>query len=127
MNRKEFLTSTLKTALAGLIVSCFPRLSRAETAEEKPRAPVGRPELIAAAREIVAGQTYCALITQDDEGRPQVRTMNPFPPEEDMTVWIATSSNAARCPPASNSRTAPSAAEASPRRLQPAGESTAFE
>jgi general stress protein 26 len=92
MNRKEFLTSTLKTALAGLIVSCFPRLSRAETAEQKPRAPVGRPELIAAAREIVAGQTYCALITQDDEGRPQVRTMNPFPPEEDMTVWIATSS-----------------------------------
>ena len=39
MNRKEFLTSTLKTGLAGLIVSCFPRLSRAEIAEEKPRAP----------------------------------------------------------------------------------------
>lgn len=39
----------------------------------------------------MAGQTYCALITQDKEGRPQIRTMNPFPPEEDMTVWIATS------------------------------------
>jgi general stress protein 26 len=91
MNRKEFLKTTFGSAVAGLIISYFPSLGRAETPEEKPRAPLGRPELIAAAREIMAGQTYCALITQDEEGRPQVRTMNPFPPEEDMTVWIATS------------------------------------
>lgn len=91
MNRKEFLTNTFKSALAGLIITCFPKLSRADTPHEKPRVPLGRPELIAAAREIMAGQTYCALITQDEAGRPQVRTMNPFPPEEDMTVWIATS------------------------------------
>jgi len=39
----------------------------------------------------MAGQTYCALLTLDEEGRPQIRTMNPFPPEADMTVWIATS------------------------------------
>jgi general stress protein 26 len=91
MNRKEFLRTTFGSAVAGLIVSCFPRWSHAGTGEEKPRAPLGRPELIAAAREIMAGQTYCALITQDEEGRPQVRTMNPFPPEDDMTVWIATS------------------------------------
>ena len=53
--------------------------------------PLGRPELIAGRGEIIAGQTYCALATQDKDGRPQIRTMNPFPPEEDMTVWIATS------------------------------------
>ena len=47
---------------------------------------------LAAAREIMAGQTYCALITQDSAGRPQVRTMNPFPPEADMSVWMATNS-----------------------------------
>ncbi len=91
MNRKEFLKNTFKSAVVGLIISYLPRSSRAATAEQKPRAPLGRPELIAAAREIMAGQTYCALITQDEDGRPQVRTMNPFPPEEDMTVWIATS------------------------------------
>ncbi len=45
-----------------------------------------------AAREIMAGQTYCALITLDASGHPQVRTMNPFPPEADMTVWMATNS-----------------------------------
>ena len=48
--------------------------------------------IMAAAREIMAGQTYCALITLDGEGRPQIRSMNPFPPEEDMTVWMATNS-----------------------------------
>jgi hypothetical protein len=57
--------------------------------DEKPRSP-DRAALIAAACEIMAGQTYCALITIDESGRPQVRTMNPFPPEEDMTVWFAT-------------------------------------
>jgi general stress protein 26 len=91
MNRKEFLKNTFQGVVAGLIIPYFPSLTRADTGEEKARAPLGRPELIAAAREIMAGQTYCALITQDEQGRPQVRTMNPFPPEEDMTVWMATS------------------------------------
>ncbi len=58
-------------------------------AEERPK--LDRKQLIEAAREIMAGQTYCGLVTLDEAGRPQVRTMNPFPPEEDMTVWIATS------------------------------------
>lgn len=49
-----------------------------------------RAQLVAAAREIMGAQTFCALITLDDTGRPQVRTMNPFPPEEDMSVWMAT-------------------------------------
>jgi len=91
MKRKEFLINTLKGAVAGLIIPKCPELLGADTGQEKPRAPLSRAELIAAAREIIAGQTYCALITQDEEGRSQVRTMNPFPPEEDMTVWIATS------------------------------------
>lgn len=91
MNRKEFLVNTLKGAVAGLIIPYFSKLTHADTGQEKIPAPLGRPELIAAAREIMAGQTYCALITQDEEGRPQIRTMNPFPPEDDMTVWAATS------------------------------------
>ncbi len=57
--------------------------------DQKPGVP-DRAHLLAAAREIMAAQTYCALITIDETGRPQVRTMNPFPPDEDMTVWFAT-------------------------------------
>ncbi len=48
--------------------------------------------LIAAAREIMGLQNYCALITQDSTGRPDVRTMNPFPPDSGMNVWMATNS-----------------------------------
>jgi len=58
---------------------------------EKPAAPLTRTQLIAAAREIMTAQQYCALITLGEDGRPVVRTMNPFPPEDDMIVWFATS------------------------------------
>ena len=93
MDRKQFLRNTFKGVMAGVIVPYLPGLLRAETAPapEKSGAPLGRSQLIAAAREIIASQQYCALITQDQEGRAQVRTVNPFPPEEDMSVWIATS------------------------------------
>ena len=48
--------------------------------------------LIEAAREIIGLQKYCALATIDSAGRPRIRTMNPFPPEGDMTIWMATNS-----------------------------------
>jgi general stress protein 26 len=47
---------------------------------------------MAAAREIMGLQTYCALITTDSTGLPNVRTMNPFPPDSAMNVWMATNS-----------------------------------
>jgi general stress protein 26 len=91
VNRKQFLITSFNGALAWVIAPCLPGMLRAETtpAPEKPSQPSGRSELIAAAREIIASQQYCALVTQD-EGRAQVRTVNPFSPEEDMAVWIAT-------------------------------------
>jgi general stress protein 26 len=49
-----------------------------------------RQELLAAAREIMISSKNCALITQDGQGVPQVRTMDPFLPEADFTVWLAT-------------------------------------
>ena len=86
VNRKQFLINSLNGGLAWLIAPSLPGMP----APEKPNSPSGRSELIAAAREIIASQQYCALLTQDEEGRPQVRTVNPFPPEDDMAVWIAT-------------------------------------
>lgn len=49
-----------------------------------------RKQLLDAAREIMHSSGICALITQDANGTPQVRTMDPFPPEEDFTIWLAT-------------------------------------
>jgi general stress protein 26 len=61
-------------------------------AQEKPAANAERDSIIIAEREIIGAQKYCALITIDSSGRANIRTMNPFPPEDDMTVWIATNS-----------------------------------
>jgi general stress protein 26 len=59
-------------------------------AQEKPAAPPDPAKVLAAAREVMGSQQYCALITEDADGRPQVRTMNPFLPDEQMVVWFAT-------------------------------------
>jgi general stress protein 26 len=80
----------MKRLLCAVLVSLvLPALGSAQDKDKK-AAPPDRAAIVAAAREIMAAQTYCALITLDESGRPQVRTMNPFPPEDDMTVWIAT-------------------------------------
>jgi general stress protein 26 len=64
-----------------------------ESIESEQKATARKREAaIAAAREIMSMQKYCALITVDSSGQPHARTMNPFPPEADMTVWIATNS-----------------------------------
>ena len=49
-------------------------------------------KLIKAAREIMTSAGTCALITLDEEGRPRVRTMDPFAPDSDFTVWYGTNS-----------------------------------
>jgi general stress protein 26 len=62
------------------------------TVRSQPELPLSRDSLLAAAREIMGLQKYCALITVDSVGHPHARTMNPFPPEADMAVWFATNS-----------------------------------
>lgn len=60
---------------------------------QKANAPqVQTDSLIAAAREIIGQLKYCVLVTVDSTGKPNLRTMNPFPPGKDMTVWMATNS-----------------------------------
>ncbi len=89
------LTPTRATLVLGLILAAAPLALRAqEPAQQKaaPPAAAERARLIAAARQIMGAQKYCAFITVDAQGLPQVRTINPFPPEEDMTVWFATGS-----------------------------------
>jgi predicted pyridoxine 5'-phosphate oxidase superfamily flavin-nucleotide-binding protein len=57
----------------------------------------GRQELsldsvLQATREMMAAAEYCFLITLDASGQPQARLMDPFQPEQDLTVWMGTSS-----------------------------------
>jgi general stress protein 26 len=46
--------------------------------------------LIKAAREIIMASPYCAFVTIDSKGQPQIRTMNPFPLGNEIVIWFAT-------------------------------------
>lgn len=52
---------------------------------------ISRDTLLVAARELMNETTYCALVTIDSTGQPQIRTMNPFPQNDDFITWFATS------------------------------------
>lgn len=45
---------------------------------------------LAAARQVVAAARYATLVTLGLDGHPQARVVDPFPPEADFTIWIAT-------------------------------------
>lgn len=50
-------------------------------------------QLMSVAREIMLEANSCALITQDENGISRVRTMDPFAPEVDFTIWFGTNSS----------------------------------
>lgn len=52
---------------------------------------INRDSIIVAAKEIIKETPYCALVTVDNTGQPQIRTMNPFPVSNDFIIWFATS------------------------------------
>lgn len=52
-----------------------------------------RAELLALASDTMAAARYCALITVDEKGQPRARTVDPFPPDKNFSVWIATRPN----------------------------------
>jgi general stress protein 26 len=49
-----------------------------------------RAKIITAAKDVIQKARYCAFVTIGDDGYPQARIVDPFAPEEDMTVWVAT-------------------------------------
>jgi general stress protein 26 len=84
-----FRRTTHAAAVISALVLIVPAVGRAQ---DKPSAPADSAKVLAAAREIMTAQPYCALITLDETGLPQIRTMNPFPPDDGMVVWMATNS-----------------------------------
>ncbi len=87
MNPIQRIQRTFKLVLTVLMVMSPLKSIIAQEAE------VGnsdRATIIAAAREIMQSARFCALITLDHSGQPQVRTMDPFAPEEDMVIWLGT-------------------------------------
>lgn len=70
---------------AVFLVLAGPQLSANLVAQQP-----SRETLLSAAREIMTSVDYAALITLDDTGHPRVRTMEPFPPDDNMVIWLGT-------------------------------------
>ena len=73
------------TALGVILGSTFVLPAQNRAASE-PEAQA----VLTAAREIVQKVKLCGLVTVDGAGQPQVRAMDPFPPDENWTVVLAT-------------------------------------
>jgi general stress protein 26 len=79
-----------KTVVRFFLFLCIAALPKGVRAQVNHALPPDRSSLIATAREIMKTARYCALITLDSAGRPHARAMDPFPPEENMVVWLGT-------------------------------------
>ena len=78
---KPYLARSLVSALAALGFSM--QGLPAQTS-------IPRDTLLTAAREIIEAARYCGLATFDESGGVRIRTMDPFPPEVDLVVWMGT-------------------------------------
>ena len=78
-----------RTVIAGALLLCIAAVTPGAFAQQPPQR-LSRDTLIAAAREIMGAARYCALITLDSKGRAHARTMDPFPPDENMMIWFGT-------------------------------------
>lgn len=55
-----------------------------------PAAEPTRESILSAAKKLATAYPFCALVTINADGGPSIRTMNPLPIEDEMTVWFAT-------------------------------------
>ena len=60
------------------------------SAQITPADTLSRAQVVAAAREIIQAARYCTLVTIGPGGQPEARIVDPFLPDSDLTIWIAT-------------------------------------
>jgi general stress protein 26 len=77
----------MKTLLRGMALSLG--LGAPLMLDAQADAP-SRTQVLAAAKEIMQSARYCTLITIGPDGQPQARIVDPFAPDSDLTIWIAT-------------------------------------
>lgn len=82
---------SMKKKFIFLTVSVFAFLILINPLKLNAQTNVNRDTLIVAAREIIDATHYCGLVTIDSTGQPQIRTMNPFPANDNLITWFATS------------------------------------
>lgn len=79
----------MKPQIAGLLlVMAF--AAPAVAGQGAPGPPPGREQIVSAARTIIGQARYSTFVTLDAGGHPQARVVDPFSPEDDLAIWIAT-------------------------------------
>jgi general stress protein 26 len=73
----------LGAGLAWSAPSGTPRAAPAAAATDRAR-------VVAAARDVMQKARFCTMVTLGRDGHPQARVVDPFAPEGELTVWIAT-------------------------------------
>lgn len=73
----------------GLIAACS-STPLSPPSPPAPPGPIDPPDILSAAREVMAAAGFCALITLGQDGRPQARVMDPTAPDERMAVTLMT-------------------------------------
>jgi general stress protein 26 len=58
--------------------------------QDNPAASPAPSQILAVATDLIRAARYGTLVTVDEGGQPQARVVDPFSPEPDMTVWLAT-------------------------------------
>lgn len=89
MRRRLVVLVALAWCLAGLVGP----LQAEGVAQGTTPEVQNRDALLDAAREVINKVRFCALVTIDENGDPQVRTMDPFPPQLDWAIWMATNAS----------------------------------
>ena len=81
----------MKTKLTLFALCSLISLSAILPSNVKAQSKIERDTVLIAAREIMKETNYCGLTTVDSTGQPQMRTMNPFPLNDELIIWFATS------------------------------------
>jgi general stress protein 26 len=80
----------MRSALYGVSLSLLMCAVAPLPAQVQPAGAPSRAQVIAAAKAIMQEARYCTFVTVGPDGQPQARIVDPFQPDSDFTVWIAT-------------------------------------
>ncbi len=84
------LTSDLHLLAAAVTLVAALGSPRALAAQGAPSQPPSRTQILSAARDVMQQARYCTLVTLGENGAPQARVMDPFAPDSDLVIWLAT-------------------------------------
>ena len=83
-------TMSIRVSASAVALLLLAGTHAAPRAQAPPQETPTRAAIIAAAKTIMQEARYCTLVTLAADGQPQARIVDPFPPDADLTIWIAT-------------------------------------